>query len=349
MKINVYVNGDEICKLVRNLFWVENLEYEECEKILIECLDNLKISLQGKQVIIQNIIEGRSKLVGTNVFSLVDDNSNVRLISSKLKKNNKKDIINDIKLDMISNPYNYIDPFSTVKSISEFDRRRSDNCCFADIYKYFACNEDEEEYKSFSKATKCGLWLIGDAEFVFDVYGKPIPYKSSEDEYADFWDKVYQKIKDEDCFSDRNNNYLYKLRRKQELSERIRKLLNNKSEENENNNSEFTSDLNDVPTGIVSLNGDFSPCQFGEHECLAKRICDYHKIRLNKNKSYLDTLIKQGFVSLRSLPNVGYYVSFNNLDNITNDQFKTIFYIEKEFNIKFKFNTDEYKEMFKNE
>lgn len=349
MKINVYVNGEEICKLVRDLFWVENLEYEECEKILIECLDNLKISLQGKQVIIQNIIEGRSKLVGTNVFSLVDDNSNVRLISSKLKKNNKKDIINDIKLDMISNPYNYIDPFSTVKSISEFDRRRSDNCCFSDIYKYFACNEDGEEYKSFSKATKCGLWLIGDAEFVFDVYGKPIPYKTSEDEYADFWDKVYQKIKDEDCFSDRNNNYLYKLRRKQELSERIRKLLNNKSEENENNNSEFTSDLNDVPTEIVSLNGDFSPCQFGEHECLAKRICDYYKIRLNKNKSYLDTLIKQGFVSLRSLPNVGYYVIFNDLDNITNEQFKTIFDIEKEFNIKFKFNTDEYKEMFKDE
>jgi len=36
MKINVYVNGEEICKLVRDLFWVENLEYEECEKILME-------------------------------------------------------------------------------------------------------------------------------------------------------------------------------------------------------------------------------------------------------------------------------------------------------------------------
>lgn len=326
MKINLYVNGEEICKLVRDLFWVENLGYDECEKILMECLDNLKISLQGKQVIIQNIIEGRSKLVGTNVFSLVDDNSNV-----------------------ISNPYNYIDPFSTVKSILEFDRRKSDDCCFADIYEYFACNEDGEEYKSFSKATKCGLWLIGDAEFVFDVYGKPIPCKTSEDEYADFWDKVYQKIKDEDCFSDRNNNYLYKLHRKQELSEKIRKFLNNEFEENQNNDSELTNDSNDVPTGIVSLNGDFSPCQFGEHECLAKRICDYHKIRLNKNKSYLDTLIKQSFISLRSLPNVGYYVSFNDFDNITNEQFKTIFDIEKEFNIKFKFNTDEYKEMFKNE
>ena len=347
MKVNIYVNGEEICKLVRNLFWVENLEYNECEKILMECLDNLKISLQEKQVIIQNIIEGRSKLVGTNVFSLVDDNSNVRLISSKLKKNNKKDIINDIKLDMISNPYNYIDPFSTVKSISEFDRRRSDNCCFADIYKYFACNEDGEEYKSFSKATKCGLWLIGDAEFVFDVYGKQIPYKSSENEYYDFWDKVYQKIKDEDCFSDRNNNYLYKLRRKQEMSERIQKFLNNELEED--NSSKFSNDPNDVPTGIVYSNGIFAACGFGEHECLAKRICDYHKIRLNKNKSYLDTLIKQGFISLRSLPNVGYYVSFNDLDNITNEQFKTIFDIEKEFNIKFKFNTDEYKEMFKNE
>lgn len=250
---------------------------------------------------------------------------------------------------MISNPYNYIDPFSTVKSISEFDRRRSDNCCFADIYKYFACNEYGEEYKAFSRETKCGLWLIGDAEFVFDVYGKPIPYKTSEDEYYDFWDKVYQNIKDEDCFSDRNNNYLYKLQRKQELSEKIRKFLNNEFEENQNNDSELTNDSNDVPTGIISLNGDFSPCQFGEHECLAKRICDYHKIRLNKNKSYLDTLIKQGFISLRSLPNVGYYVSFNDLDNIANEQFKTIFDIEKEFNIKFKFNTDEYKEIFKYE
>lgn len=349
MKVNIYVNGEEICKLVRDLFWIENFGYEECEKILMECLDNLEISLQEKQVIVQNIIEGRSKLIGTNVFSLVDDNSNVRLLSSKLKKNNKKDIINDIKLDMISNPYNYIDPFSTVKSISEFDRRKLNNCRFEDIYRYFACNEDGEEYKSFSKATKCGLWLIGDAEFVFDVYGKQIPYKSSENEYYDFWDNVYQKIKDEDCFSDRNNNYLYKLRRKQEMSERTRKFLNNEFEENENNDSELTNDSNDVPTGIVYSNGIFALCEFGGHECLAKRICDYHKIRLNKNKSYLDTLIKQGFISLRSLPNVGYYVSFNDLDNITNEQFKTIFDIEKEFNIKFKFNTDEYKEMFKNE
>ena len=59
--------------------------------------------------------------------------------------------------------------------------------------------------------------------------------------------------------------------------------------------------------------------------------------------------LKQGFIFLLSLPNVGYYVSFNDLDNITNEQFKTIFDIEKEFNIKFKFNTDEYKEIFKYE
>lgn len=347
MKVNIYVNGDEICKLVRDLFWVENLGYEECEKILMECLDNLNISVKEKQLIVQDIIEGRRKLVGTNVFSLIDDNSNVRLLSSKLKKNEENDMVNQIRLDMISNPYNYIDPFSTVKSISEFDRRRSNDCCFADIYKYFACNEDGEEYKSFLKETKCGLWLIGDAEFVFDVYGKPIPCKTSEDEYADFWNKIYQKIKDEDCFSDRNDNYLYKIRQKQESSEKNRKFLNNESKED--NSSKPSNNPNDIPTGIVYQNGIFAPCEFGEHECLAKRICDYHKIRLNKNKSYLDTLIKQGFIALRSLPNVGYYVSFNDLDNITNEQFKTIFDIEKEFNIKFKFNTDEYKEMFKNE
>lgn len=347
MKINVYINGEEICKLVRDLFWVENLEYEECEKILIECLDNLNISLQEKQLIIQDIIEGRRKLVGTNVFSLIDDNSNVRLISSKLKKNEENDMVNQIRLDMISNPYNYIDPFSTVKSIKRFDEIKSVNCDFNEIYKYFACNEDGEEYKSFSKETKCGLWLIGDAEFVFDVYGKPIPCKTSEDEYADFWNKIYQKIKDEDCFSDRNDNYLYKIRQKQESSEKNRKFLNNESKED--NSSKSLNNPNDIPTGIVYQNGIFAPCEFGGHECLAKRICDYHKIRLNKNKSYLDTLIEQGFISLRSLPNVGYYVSFNDLDNITNEQFKTIFDIEKEFNIKFKFNVDEYKEMFKNE
>ena len=349
MKINVYVNGEEICKLVRDLFWVENLGYDECEKILMECLDDPKSSLQEKQVIIQNIIEGRSKLIGTNVFSLVDDNSNIRLLSSKLKKNKENEMINEIKLDMISNPYNYIDPFSTVKSISSFDERRTVDCDFNELYRYFACNEDGEEYKSFSKPTKCGLWLIGDAEFVFDVYGKPIPCKTSEDEYADFWNKVYQKIKNDNNFIDRNKNYLYKIQQKQEKSERIRKFLNNRFEEKENNDSELTSDPNDVPTGIVYSNGIFAACGFGEHECLAKRICDYHKIRLNKNKSYLDTLVKQGFISLRSLPNVGYYVSFNDLNNITNEQFKTIFDIEKEFNIKFKFNTDEYKEIFKNE
>lgn len=349
MKINVYVNGEEICKLVQDLFWVENLRYDECEKILMECLDNLSISLQEKQLIVQDIIEGRRKLVGTNVFSLIDDNSNVRLISSKLKKNNKKDIINDIKLDMISNPYNYIDPFSTVKSISEFDRRKLNDCRFEDIYRYFACNEDGEEYKSFSKATKCGLWLIGDAEFVFDVYGKPIPCKTSEDEYADFWDKVYQKIKDEDYFSNRNDNYLYKIRQKQELSERIRKFVNNEFEDNKNNDFEFTSDLKDVPTGIVSSNGVFIPCKFGEHEFLAKRICSDYKIKLDKINSYLDVLVKKGFVILRSMPLIGYYASFYSFNDITEKQFETINNIEKKFNVKFDFGLDEYKEIFKYE
>lgn len=344
MKVNIYVNGEEICKLVRDLFWVENLEYEECEKILMECLDNLKISLQEKQVIIQNIIEGRSKLVGTNVFSLIDDNSNVRLISSKLKKNEENDMVNQIRLDMISNPYNYIDPFSTVKSISEFDRRKLNDCRFEDIYRYFACNEDGEEYKSFSKATKCGLWLIGDAEFVFDVYGKPIPYKTSEDEYYDFWDKVYQKIKDEDCFSDRNDNYLYKLRRKQEMSERIRKFLNNELEEY--NSSKSSNDSNDVPTGIVYSNGIFAACGFGEHECLAKRICNDYKIKLDKNNSYLDVLVKKGFVILRSMPLIGYYASFYSFNDITEKQFETINNIEKKFDVKFDFGLDEYKEKF---
>lgn len=348
MKINVYVNGEEICKLVRDLFWVENLGYDECEKILMECLDNLKISLQEKQVIVQNIIEGRSKLVGTNVFSLVDDNSNVRLLSSKLKKNNKKDIINDIKLDMISNPYNYIDPFSTVKSISEFDRRRSDNCCFADIYKYFACNEDGEEYKSFSKATKCGLWLIGDAEFVFDVYGKPIPYKTSEDEYADFWDKIYQKIKDDNDFIDRNKNYSHQLALKNERISLIKRIKNgtlNISEEPEKN---VEKSLN-VTTGIVDLDGEFFPCNFGEHEFLAKNICNEYHLNLNEHKSYLDLLVKKGFVILRLMPLIGYYASFYSFHDITDKQFETINNIEKKFNIKFDFGLDEYKEMFKDE
>lgn len=70
MKVNVYVNGEEICKLVRDLFWVENLGYEECEKILMECLDNLEISLQEKQIIVQNIIEILSTSIPNKIIVL---------------------------------------------------------------------------------------------------------------------------------------------------------------------------------------------------------------------------------------------------------------------------------------
>ena len=346
MKVNIYMNGEGICKLVRDLFWIENLGYEECEKILMECIDNLEISLQEKQIIVQNIIEGRSKLVGTNVFSLVDDNSNVRLLSSKLKKNKEKDMINQIRLDMITNPYNYIDPFSTVKSIKSFDERKSVNCDFNEIYRYFACDEDGKEYESFAKETACGLWLIGDAGFVFDVYGKPIPSKESENEYDDFWNKVYQKIKDEDCFLDRNSNYLYKIQRKQETAEKIREFINNEFDENENNDSESKNDLENVPTGIVSLHGIFIPCKFGEHEFLAKKIFNDYNIKLDKSDSYLDILVKKGFVILRSMPLIGYYASFYSFKDITNKQFETINNIEKKFDIKFDFGLDEYKEKF---
>lgn len=249
---------------------------------------------------------------------------------------------------MISSPYNYIDPFSTVKSIMEFDRRRSNDCCFADIYEYFACNKDGEEYKSFSKSTKCRLWLIGNAEFVFDVYGKPIPCKTSEDEYADFWNKVYQKIKDDNNFYDRNKNYLHQLVLKNERISLIKGIKDgtiNISEEPEKN---VEKSLN-VPTGIVDLDGEFFPCNFREHEFLAKNTCNEYHLDLNEHKSYLDILVKKGFVILRSMPFIGYYASFYSFHDITNKQFETINNIEKKFDIKFDFGLDEYKEMFKDE
>lgn len=130
------------------------------------------------------------------------------------------------------------------------------------------------------------------------------------------------------------------------MSERIRKFVNNEFEENENNDFEFISDLKDVPTGIVSLNGVFIPCKFGEHEFLAKRICNDYKIKLDKINSYLDVLVKKGFVILRSMPLIGYYASFYSFNNITEKQFKTINNIEKKFDVKFDFGLDEYKEIF---
>lgn len=341
MNVNIYVNGEGVCQLVRDLFWIENLNYDECEQILLQCIDNLNVTLHEKKIIVQDIIEGRKKLVGKNIFSIVDDNSDIKLISSKLSNNKKQEMIDKIRLDMLNNPYNYIDPFSTVKSIIEFDRRKSDDCNFDDIYKYFACDDNGNEYKAFSRPSKCGLWLIGDAEFVFDVYGKPIPCKITRDEYDDFWEKVYQKIKDDNNFSDRNDAYLYRLKLRDEMFSLVKEISNGTIDIFKHSKNNVEKPLN-VPTGIIDTDGNFFPCGFGEHEYLAKNIFNKYHFDLKDYKSYLDCLICHNFAALRTLPNIGYYVSCWDLRELKDKQYQKIEEIEKEFNVRFNFNIDSY-------
>lgn len=213
-KLCFKVEGEFICDLARTMFWEENRPYDACEELLLSALGTDEITLDEKRVIVQEILEGRKKLVGVNCFSLVEDGVNIRPISTKIKFLQDKLEIERIKKHMETNPLLYIDPYSTVKSIKAAKEHKQ-ILTYEDAYHYFCFNELDFNYLNelhdYQKETMCGLWLLHEPELVLKVCNGPKSYYDDS-----FWDKVYEYVKDRGgSFRERNERYLGSLRIKE--------------------------------------------------------------------------------------------------------------------------------------
>ena len=208
------VEGAFITDLVRQWFWYEHRPYEKCEELLLSCLCTDAIDEQEKKDIAQKIIEGRYKLVGVNEFTLEEDGENVRPISEML--NQQRDLLNlnRIKEDMEHHALKYVDPYSTVKSIrsarEHYTLYSTEDCKRYFWYRIFEDDRDvwDEDPDFDDPVTQSGLWLFDEPELILKIADPEAPIRCVYED--DFWDKMYDLVKDRSGHEwiHRNERYL---------------------------------------------------------------------------------------------------------------------------------------------
>lgn len=224
-RIGFKVDGSFITDISRTWFWDENRPYEVCEELLLNCLVTDQLTLDERKEIARDILEGKSKLTGINTFTVEDDGENVRPIHKKIDEQARKIKIQELKFFMDGNMIDFVDPYSVFKDI--------ENAKDLNVQTYLQCTtyfwyEDwaiDKEYlrpyepgdgMSFANEndnTDAGLWLYHHPEVVFDAIVKCNGGELYNLDFNDFWDAVYDIIKDDTKFSSsffkkRNENYL---------------------------------------------------------------------------------------------------------------------------------------------
>lgn len=221
------IDGEYVTDLVRDMFWNDDRSYEECEEFLFACLVNDDVTIEEKKQIIIDILEGRKKFVGINTFTLEDDNENIRPIYQKLEEVRKKYGMEKIKNDIHCHPLRYVDPYSTVKSLSVAKgtarniRYQPKMDTIEDLQNYFWYSDSNidhgtslpyDRYDRLSVAdcdTHGGLWLLDYPDVIYNACKGDLREVTREE----FWDNVYESIKDDSRFQsyefkERNNMYL---------------------------------------------------------------------------------------------------------------------------------------------
>lgn len=240
-QVGFKVDGEWLTDFVRTWFWDENKPYETCENLLLQSLMNPKIPIKQTKQIIQEIIEGKKKLVGVNEFELVDDNENVRPLSMKLNEQRRTIEIQKMKLLMDSRMILFVDPYSTVKSLPaarEYGVTNYEQCMTWFWYEEDAIQHgymrpwEPEEGMLLNEHddTELGLWLYYYPEIAYDAFLKNDEHLPTEGYREGFWQAVYEIITDEEhsstfCskyFAKRNESYLASVRMKKEKDKRER-------------------------------------------------------------------------------------------------------------------------------
>lgn len=257
------LSGEWITNYVRELFWNCHRPYEDVEEILLNCLINDAVSLEDRRNIAQDIIEGKSKLVGVNEFSIVDDGSNIRRIRDVLVKSEKD--LQDIadKVDEIEERSQKL-----VDELTERDR---------------LAREKEVEYRlnKIKDAMKNSNML-----FPMDIALLKIT-PSDIQLYADRYGLLYNRVQWA------NDSWIQFYTQQGELCshEYLRSMgaLNQKSEpeyQSEDSTENETADCDFEHWGWLAPDGKYTRARFGDHEKVALEI-------LNEKDWYQDYYQKE--------------------------------------------------------
>ena len=356
------IEGEFITDLARTWFWNENRPYKDSEELIKSCISSATSKEEYKNIAL-DIIEGRKKFVGVNQFELVNDGKNVRYISDKINDLHKQLEIEEIKDKIEYSGIDYVDPYSTVKSLKEARNHNVKARTDCEIWFMYSCEDqrrasmygDCDTLPSAKKPTKAGLWLFDKPELIYRATNGN--QHVSDDE---FWKNIYELIKDDKVFAERNNYYLATLRMKaakKEYWDRFWESCKEKADQEAENPYKFMSeewfefefrknndyqyllkpDAIDKWEGLIDPQGNYYSCEFGGHNIKAWYLlvhkdknleqCDLHEFKVDMNNA-LDYLLNQGWCATRFLPVRGEFISYPPLSSgkqITKAQIDRIF------------------------
>ena len=248
------LSGEWITDYVRELFWVCHRPYENAEEILLSCLVNDEVSIEERKDIAQDIIEGKSKLVGVNEFYVVEDGSNVRRIRDALVKSDK-----DLK--SISN------------KVDKLQKRSQE----------LVDELEEQSIRAKEKELECQLNKVKDAMgnsnmlFPMDIGLRQITQHDIQ-MYADRYDLLYRNV------SWGNNSWIqfYKISGELCSPDYLRSIgALNQTFESDTESNDMESIVEDDKEdcdfdhyGWLAPDGKYTRARFGDHEKVALEILD---------------------------------------------------------------------------
>lgn len=98
--IPMVVSSEFLTNLARTWLWEEKRPTQSCINFLVMALD---LDMDKARDIAIQILEGRKKLVGNNVFTLEDDNEQIRPIMDLTQDLEKENLLLKIQMDMQTN------------------------------------------------------------------------------------------------------------------------------------------------------------------------------------------------------------------------------------------------------
>lgn len=335
--INFQVDGEWITELARTWFWDEHRPIKASRDLLADCMGGIDKDMVD--TITRDILEGRKKFVGINEFELVDDGKQIRSLMDYVDTKERENKIHEIQLDMKANFGRYVDKWATLKSTHPDVLSISGNpYTFEEWCEYLTMikNETTGELETFwlngepitHYPTMGGLWLIQEPETVYEACDGDLHQIGKDD----FWKRVYELKADDPDFEDRNNRYLFSIRREHDFKTRMARLekaWEQKHPEDRSGEMEYLSaewfeymwktkgeyqylmepDNLDQWEGLVAPNGDFYSCNFGGHAAKAYHILRYYMDKYGTDvktltvDNALDTLIGKGWCATHSLWN----------------------------------------------
>lgn len=322
------IDGEWLTNLARSWFWDEDRPYEKVAELLGGCIQTDDSTI--KDTIVRDIIEGRKKFVGINEFELVDDNENIRPLTEKLEKLKRENAILKIKEDIRLNGIDYVDPYSTVKSVEaakEKNVRSAEDCEIWFHYTDWAMRDakrgDAIKIPAADTPTMAGLWLFEEPNMVYEATNHGEIHVDSHE----FWQNIYELNKNREGFEFRNMLYITQKKMKEKHGELPESRTFTNEETNNRGYGEKPKKDNSLPSwsGLIAPNGDFYPCDYGAHESIAMRLLEEEFRETERNISFdalynrsLSTLIKEKkWIACRYLPTRGHYVVYPGEDDVT--------------------------------